>query len=165
MFLGWAGLHNLRFLGKRPRWAQGHKGSQEVIHLWYSTVLRNSIRPTLTASYYSTVPTSRYSSPLFPIANTNVPYRLCRFVWNGPVATNCQSQFGRENKKFIIFVDLTGSLIHSRPRAVTLSTSQPRPPVSSGLSTTDGRPRRKGKCRQKYVCVLYMQYQPLIMML
>ena len=152
MFLGWAGLHNLRFLGKRPRWAQGHKGSQEVIHLWYSTVLRNSIRPTLTASYYSTVPTSRYSSPLFPIANTNVPYRLCRFVWNGPVATNCQSQFGRENKKFIIFVDLTGSLIHSRPHAVTLSTSQPANQSRQGsLPPMEGPDARENVARNMYV--------------
>ena len=165
MFLGWARLHNLRFLGKRPRWAQGHKGSQEVIHLWYSTVQYSTSKSDTPDPDCRLLPTSQYSSPLFPIANTNVPYRLCRFVWNGPVATNCQSQFGRENKKFIIFVDLTGSLIHSRPHAVTLSTSQPHPPVSSGLSTADGRPRRKGKCRQKYVCVLYMQYQPLIMML
>lgn len=118
----------------------GHKGTKDHKKLSiYGTVQYSTSKSDTPDPDCKLLPTSQYSSPLFPIANTNVPYRLCRFVWNGPVATNCQSQFGRENKKFIIFVDLTGSLIHSRPHAVTLSTSQPRPPVSSGLSTTDGR--------------------------
>lgn len=152
MFLGWARLHNLRFLGKRPRWAQGHKGSQEVIHLWYSTVQYSTSKSDTPDPDCKLLPTSQYSSPLFPIANTNVPYRLCRFVWNGPVATNCQSQFGRENKKFIIFVDLTGSLIHSRPHAVTLSTSQPAHQSRQGsLPPMEGTDARENVARNMYV--------------